>query len=1715
LRAANCLAALVVLAAGVSLADDAEFAARVKADTEWLCSYGTRQVGTPEHRRVQDDMLAKVRAIPGVQVWTQEFPVVVPVNGETFLEIGGDALPGQHRLFPVWPDVARLNTTPAKGIRGRLVYVGEAEYEQLPAHGLRGNIAVMEMSAYASYRRAFDYGAVAVIFVEGDQPGKPLPSAQSLYKPRYYVPAGPLADALRGGDVTEGRIVCRGSWKTITARNIYAGVKPANSTDVTPYAMVAPYDSMSRVMGIAPGADAAIDCAAVLNVLRDEAADPTRALLFGFVDAYHINQLGMRHMAAMLTVIPDGRTRHAYEKIEKEDLAEYREAAEELARIESAEAGLAVLHDRYACKHLRRLFKDAVGPELLHLKSLQGELNLASRRTEDENTPAVRTRMRAALADAAEDLLEDYRGELPKEGIRECEGALEFGMRPAERGTENTKSAGEAALAWFEEARERAKRLKPICTRPLHARNRVLEAVYSEELEVDADFMPVARTLWQRMAARIRGQLEEQERRITFFEPMDRLRAEIAEHFALSNAGVNSPASSFVVGLDLSDCGIQVGPGTTCRYNRFSLVKLYRDFYRTLKFAVKRGDLWPEGSPSRRSVNIDLILGRPGVEEDTHGDRPLITAAGRSFLLPGVTWVTTDASRLRGDSPLDRYDRLDWARIELQLPPTLRFFEWVFTTSDSLCDFKPVSQATAKWRHGMGRIVDVSAGETVPRVPRSGLLVTLVGEQASGIGPRADVDGIRVHEFTWSGADGTFRLPILCADVFYTKFNAFACNLDETGAITESLTTAESLVTAKLATSFVLTEKPGEKLPRAVTFECAELNGPAFFDARFLEPLSGSLAKPLLLDTVRGGAPKQVHFNVDANGQMWGLVEPDIMWQLILRAGAARTRLALLNVVPDGRERGLSLRQTFQRGYTVDEPLPSIPAHISARDISVLNDWRLKDFQSAGIKSEKIDDVRVATAEFLAAADEALARDDGAALQRAATEALASEIRAYRAVKDVGQDIARGAIFLMLMLVPFCVAMERLLFACARIGRQIASSIAIFATMTVILWSFHPAFRISAQPLVIVMAFTILAMSVIVISMVLSRFKGSVREFQSSLAEGSGAQMGRGGLIGSAIFLGIANMRKRKVRTLLTGSTIVLVTFALLCFSSASGYIDKKDFRLEDVGASHPAVLVRRPTFGPMHENAIPALHNLLGAEDVDIGERIWHVGGLGATTWRQYLINPDTGKQVGVQGLLGLPPIEDKLTGVDRVLANWPAFAEQGGCYLSPETADQLGVAEGDTVVVRGADLVVRGIFDPIRLEDEITLLDGQRITPYDYTRQEKDWVSRDSQDAIEQETGSAAAMQPAGSDAERYISARELVVLPAAFLRELGAKPRSFGVACASPEQAKAVADKLTQTIVFPAYYSNDQGGVNVLVSTPLIAVPPKNLAIPLVIAALIIFTTMLNSVSERKSEIYVYTSLGLAPTHVGALFVAEALTYGLMGAVFGYIAGQGTATALTGLGFMQGVTLNYSGTAVIKTMLLVQGVVVLSAIVPAIVAGKIAAPSTEMDWHVPEPVDGVIRDVLPFTVSPSAAAGLVAFIHEYLEAHRDGVLGVFDVDRIKLLAPGDGGCVAGLETRLWLEPYDMGVRQWMRLWVGQPEDGACGISVEIRHEAGTPKVWWRLNKPFFFDLRRQLLGWRKLSDERVAQYVSNAGWEPADSADSVDIRNNPRDPRSETSS
>jgi ABC-type antimicrobial peptide transport system permease subunit len=112
----------------------------------------------------------------------------------------------------------------------------------------------------------------------------------------------------------------------------------------------------------------------------------------------------------------------------------------------------------------------------------------------------------------------------------------------------------------------------------------------------------------------------------------------------------------------------------------------------------------------------------------------------------------------------------------------------------------------------------------------------------------------------------------------------------------------------------------------------------------------------------------------------------------------------------------------------------------------------------------------------------------------------------------------------------------------------------------------------------------------------------------------------------------------------------------------------------------------------------------------------------------------------------------------------------------------------------------------------------------------------------------------------------------------------------------EVKKVSDALAKRYSLPLFAGYDDG-VRMVTATNLASVSGAGqVAIPLAIAGLIIFNTMMGSIAERKREIHVYTSLGLAPMHVGALFLAEAMVYGLIGTVFGYVIGQGVSTAMS---------------------------------------------------------------------------------------------------------------------------------------------------------------------------------------------------------------------------
>jgi hypothetical protein len=281
--------------------------------------------------------------------------------------------------------------------------------------------------------------------------------------------------------------------------------------------------------------------------------------------------------------------------------------------------------------------------------------------------------------------------------------------------------------------------------------------------------------------------------------------------------------------------------------------------------------------------------------------------------------------------------------------------------------------------------------------------------------------------------------------------------------------------------------------------------------------------------------------------------------------------------------------------------------------------------------------------------------------------------------------------------------------------------------------------------------------------------------------------------------------------------------------------------------------------------------------------------------------------------------------------------------------------------------------------------------------------------------------------------------------------------------------------------------------------------NIIIPLIISIFIVLNTMIGSVYERKREIGIYTSVGLAPSHVSFLFIAEAMAFAVLSVVFGYLLAQTSAKLFAETALWSGITVNYSSMAGVAAMVLVIAVVLISVIYPSKVAGEIAMPDINRSWTLPEARDNRLELTLPFLMTHQEHRSIGGFLYEYIEGHREVSHGMFSTAGIRFgficeTPPGmnreldkcaDGRCdfdrCLQVETKVWLAPFDFGIMQQVafKFRPAETEAGFLEIHMRLDRETGEANAWHRINKSFLHEIRKQLLIWRSFDDETKLQY------------------------------
>jgi hypothetical protein len=217
--------------------------------------------------------------------------------------------------------------------------------------------------------------------------------------------------------------------------------------------------------------------------------------------------------------------------------------------------------------------------------------------------------------------------------------------------------------------------------------------------------------------------------------------------------------------------------------------------------------------------------------------------------------------------------------------------------------------------------------------------------------------------------------------------------------------------------------------------------------------------------------------------------------------------------------------------------------------------------------------------------------------------------------------------------------------------------------------------------------------------------------------------------------------------------------------------------------------------------------------------------------------------------------------------------------------------------------------------------------------------------------------------------------------------------------------------------------------------------------------------------------------------------------MGAVLGYILSQGTGRLLTALDLTGGMKMDYSSIETIYASLAIMGSVLLSTILPARDAAKLASPSDTVSWTVPQSEGDDMVFNLPFTFTPHDRVAVISYFNRWLDANGLGSSGPFfcsppepQLDVRKRANTDEDELVPSVGSTIWLKPYDLGVSQ--RMQISLPTDHETGeyvARITLTRLSGNAAAWNRTLSPFLGVLRKQFLNWRATTDaERREMYT-----------------------------
>jgi len=800
---------------------------------------------------------------------------------------------------------------------------------------------------------------------------------------------------------------------------------------------------------------------------------------------------------------------------------------------------------------------------------------------------------------------------------------------------------------------------------------------------------------------------------------------------------------------------------------------------------------------------------------------------------------------------------------------------------------------------------------------------------------------------------------------------------------------------------------------------------------------------------------------------------------------------------------GASIGEGYKVGYGERLTIPFTSLRV-ALDTWLLDERRLAELNSRYVFSAggKAENYHASAAEHLRAALQALNESNYDRVFGESWKAWSYEALAYDLVKRTTLDTVTTACFFIALAIPFAFLFERLVVGSDRGWYRLLTILGTIAVLVALLGTMHPGFILASNISMVLLGTAIIFLLLPVIAITFSEFRTELKRLREALGGIHTAGISSASAIMMAFSAGTSYQRKRRLRTVLSLITVVTITFALVTMVSVSTFAHV--IRLAQpikVAPPYQGLLFRDKQWQAIPPDHFKAISSAFSSSPTFavIAPRVWwyppytgfSISQLAMTGLQQAATSIDQArtmsKVLGLKGkngtlpiyvVWGLSPEEVNITGLKIVDGKWIEPCDQWVVILTVEDARTIGVSVGDSVEFYGFNFTVKGLVNATEIY--IYDIDGEPITPISFVD-----VFYEKQARLELTDYRELHHKPK--------SEGSYIIVPYNIAIDLGGSIVSIALKIKDPEVTKIVATELADKLAMNVYLAIDNSTFVYRKGALYSTRGSDVVIIPLIIGVFTLTSTIMGVVYERTREMSIFSSIGMNPSHIVGIFLAENLIIAILGAVMGYLVGIFIiylGVPLGGVGTM--ILPNYSSSYVLISVGISIAATISACLYPLYKSSRLVTPSLERKWKLPAPKGNNWQIPMPFACeSDTEVLGVFEYLKEYLNQYRDERMGTFMVREGKLsLGLEEGARYIDFVFNVSLAPYEQGVTQEALVrakWSHRIR--AYNFELRLIRLTG-PSTVWRISNPRFIDvIRKQLLMWRLLTLDVRNRYIEQA--------------------------